>query len=200
MRRLLAPVTAAILGLILILAPKILFPGLVEQPGPMMEGLKEAPVITPAPTSTPRFKATGGESDFRQASPPFMIEFDTESSYGFEEISLAHGTYGVPLFVVKRGGSPSILVLVSSFSDSVLHLSLEGVEGIPEGVEVKVDPDSFLLQPYEQRRVELKLFVSTTASKSPVNPNSPTPSAEFLYLTLGGDGYSLGAGFLLKIV
>ncbi|MEM3072899.1 MAG: hypothetical protein QW172_05535 [Candidatus Bathyarchaeia archaeon] len=200
MRRLAASVTAAVLGLILILTPKILFPGLVEQPGLSMEGLEEAPTVTPAPIATPRFKATGVESAGRHPSPPFMIELDTESSYGFEEISLAHGTYGVPLFVAKRGSSSSIIVLVSSLSDSVLQLSLEGVEGIPEGVEVKLDPGSFILQPYEQRRVELKLSVSVTASASPVNPNRPVPSAGFVYLTFGGDGYSLGAGFLLKIV
>lgn len=199
MRRLAASVTAAALGLILILTPRILLPGLVEQPGLTMGGL-EAPTVTPAAIATPRFKAAGVESAARQPSPPFMVEVDTESSYGFEEVSLAHGTYGVPLFAAKRGGSSTIFILVSSLSDSVLQLSLEGVEGIPEGVEARLDPDSFQLQPYEQRRVELKLSVSATASASTVNPDMLGPSAEFVYLTLGGDGHSVGAGFLLKIV
>ncbi|MEM3607489.1 MAG: hypothetical protein QW238_01300 [Candidatus Bathyarchaeia archaeon] len=205
MNRVAAPIVAAVLGLTVILAPRMLLPSLTGGLGPSAptaEEMAATPTLTPVPTPEPepgppsRLKAVGGES-VRAASPPFMVELDPESSRGFDEAGLAHGTYGVALFALRRGGSAVAQVLVSSLSDDALQLSLEGVEGVPEGVEVELNPESFTLQPHEQRRLELRLSVSPEAP--PTDPQGFPPGA-FVQLVLRGDGYILGAGFILKIV
>ncbi|MEM2122419.1 MAG: hypothetical protein QXE79_02155 [Candidatus Bathyarchaeia archaeon] len=204
MNRVAVPVAAAILGLTIILAPRILIPSLIGGLGPTAEGMAATSTFTPAPTPgaepgpPSRLKTFEGES-VKAASPPFMVEFDLESSRGFHEVSLAHGTYGAALFVAEKGRSVVIQVLVSSLSDDVLQLSLEGIEGIPEGVEAGLNPESFTLQPREQRRLELRLSVSPEAPPTETGPQSFPPGA-FIHLTLRGDGYSLGAGFILKII
>ncbi|MGC8961831.1 MAG: hypothetical protein ACP5K1_05240, partial [Candidatus Bathyarchaeia archaeon] len=186
MKRVAVPVAAAILGLAVILAPRMLLPTLMGQlgsTGPTAEEMMATPTPTIAPEPVPpsRLKTLGGES-VGAASPPFMVEFDTESSRGFDEASLLHGTYGAAFFVLRRGESAVIQVLVSSLSMEELQLSLEGIEGIPEGVEATLKPESFTLQPYEQRRLELSLSVSPGAPPTRTGPQGFPPGA-FIQLT-----------------
>lgn len=183
--------TAAIaLGLVIMLAPTLLFSGQFEQLGSRNGKLMGEP--------TPMFTPVPGESTDKSFPTPFMSEFNLDSSYGFEKIYLLRESYGTPVFVLTRGESATIAFLVSSLSDNTIQVSLERVDGLPLGVSANLEPKSFTLQPFEQRELRMKISVSPTART--LSPHEPRPiNAEFIQLVLKSDGYDVGTGFLLEI-
>ncbi len=184
--------TAIVLGLIIILTPTLLLPNQVEY-----SGLKnDQSIETPKPMLTPLPR----ESVDQSLPLPFMIEFDLDSSYGFERKYLLHENFGTPVFVISRGESATIFVLVSSLSNNTLQVSLESIDGLPPVFSANLEPESFILQPHEQKELELEISISSMArSRSTYEQFEPMP-AEFIQLILRGDGYNIGTGFLLSII
>jgi len=113
----------------------------------------------------------------------FKVEFDTGSSYGFDRIYLYHGS-GTPVFEISRGKSATIAVVVTSLVNETLNIYLDNIEGVPVGVEAKLEPERFTLQPYEQIALKLTVTVSPTARTSTPQPTltpertpgGPTPT------------------------
>jgi len=108
----------------------------------------------------------------------FKVEFDTTSSYGFDRI---YSTNGWPVFEISRGKSATIAVVVTSLVNETLSIYLDYIEGVPVDVELKMEPERFTLQPYEQIALNLTVTVSPTARTStpppPATPETPTPGA-----------------------
>ena len=221
----LSSVAAIVIGLTIILTPTLLFPSQVEYSGPTIHQLFETTAPTPTPTPKPLPRESIGQS----VPPSFMFEYDLDSSHGFKRTYLAHGTFGTPVFVISRGESATIVILVSSLSNSALQVSLERIDGLPTGVNARLKPESLTLQPYEHRELELEISVSSTApistprttltqktetsAPTPTMTQQPTPQtptiiperaepipAEFIQIVLMGDEYSIGAGLRLRII
>jgi len=183
--------TAIVLGLIIILTPTLLLPNQVEYSGLKNDQSIEAPkpMLTPLPR----------ESVDQSLPLPFMFEFDLDSSYGFERKYLLHETFGTPVFVISRGESATIVVLVSSLSNNTLQVSLEKIDGLPSGISARLEFESFILKPYEQKELDLEIIISPTArTRSTPEPIWPI-DAEFVQLVLRGDRCNIGTGFLLRI-
>jgi len=105
--------------------------------------------------------------------PAFKVEFDPASSYGFDRI---YSTWlGAPVFEISRGKSATLIVKVTSAFNKTLDISLK-FEGVPVGVEVKMEPERFTLQPNEQITLKLTITVSQTAPTSTPKPPQPTPT------------------------
>lgn len=210
-RLILSCVVGVVLGLAIIISPTFLWP---------TEFGYQGPTVTPtvAPTPTPK----------GPVPPPFTFEFDINESYGFEKTYLAYETYGTPVFVVSRGKSATVAVVVTSLSNKTLQICLAGIRGLPPGVEAKLDPEAFILHAYERATLRLIINVSATAPISTLKPTptptfnattpppTPTPTppelpptvtppealipADFIELILRGDDYGIGTGFLLTII
>ncbi len=190
-RRLTFSSTAAIaLGLVIMLAPTLLFSGQFEQ----LESRNGKLIGEPIPMFTP----VPGESADQSFPTPFMSEFNLDSSYGFEKIYLLRQSYGTPVFVLKRGESATIAVLVSSLSDNTIQVSLERIDGLPIGVSANLEPKSFTLQPFGQRELKMKVSISPTALNQPHHQSRPI-NGEFIQLVLRSDGFNIGTGFILEI-
>jgi len=125
------------------------------------------PTETPAPTFTPPTP--------HPYQPPFLFEIDAASSYGFDRIYLARGTWGAEVFEISRGKSATIIVIVTSASNKTLDIRLGGFTGVPAGVELRMEPERFTLQPNEQIALKLTITVSPTAPTSTPSP-TPTPT------------------------
>lgn len=199
----LSSVAAIIFGVIIILTPTLLFSSQVGYSEPRREQIDEITAPTPAPSDF--FK---GETVNQSIPPPFIFEFDTDSSYGFSRIYLSHGTFGTPVFMLPKGRSATIVILVSSLSDSTLHVSLERIDGLQLGVTAELKPEILTLKPHEQKELELTVSISTSSPVSSSNGNGKqlreetireSIQGEFIQLVLKGNGYDLGNGFLLKI-
>lgn len=162
------------------------------------------PTITPALTLPPFQPGIWDKAVIRppagqeELQPPFMFEIDINSSYGFERKYFEHGTFGKPIFVLSRGESATIILPISSLSNRTLQISLEDIDGLPDGVTAGLKPESIALQPNEQAKFELNITVSPTAPTSTPEPEKPMPE-EFIGLRFKGDGWSIGKAFHLKI-
>ena len=160
------------------------------------------PVITPSST-LPRFQPDmwdkavieppAGQEDLHL---PFMFEIDINSSYGFERKYLEHETFGKPIFVISRGKSASIILLLNSSSNRTIQVSQEEIELI-EGTFANLKPELYVLQPNERARLELNVTASLEAPISTPRPESAPE--EFATLRLKGNGWSVGRAFILKI-
>jgi len=132
----------------------------------------------PTPTSTPMPTPTPAPPTPHPVVPAFKVEFDTASSYGFDRIYLYNGSV-TPVFEISRGKSATIAVIVTSLVNETLNIYLDNIEDVPVGVELKMDPERFTLQPYEQIALKLTVAVSPTARTStpppPATPETPTP-------------------------
>lgn len=129
--------------------------------------------------------------------PPFMFEIDINSSYGFERKYLEYETFGKPIFVLSKGKSATIILSILSLSNRTLQISLEDINGLPNGVTARLKPESIALQPNEQAKLELNITASPTAPTSTPEPEKSVPK-EFARLHLKGDGWSIGKAFYLK--
>ncbi|MBE0524876.1 MAG: hypothetical protein IBX40_11160, partial [Methanosarcinales archaeon] len=97
---------------------------------PNQQSTQPTPTITPTST-LPSFqpgiwdKAVINPPAGKEGlQPPFMFEIDIKSSYGFKRKYLEHETFGKPVFVLSRGESASVLLLVSSQSNRTIQISL----------------------------------------------------------------------------
>lgn len=133
----------------------------------------------------------------QELSPPFMFEIDINSSYGFERKYLEYETFGKPIFVLSRGKSATIILLVNSSSNRTIQVSLNYIDGLIEGTTARLKPESYALQPNEQAKLELNVTASLTAPISTPKPESAPK--EFVALRLKGNGWSVGKAFILKI-
>jgi hypothetical protein len=196
-------IMAIVIGVVLIIAPILLLPGQVEYPESRMEQLSEKA----APTPTAPSEYLKGEAVDQSTQPLFMFEFDVDSSSGFSRTFLSHETFGTPVFTVAKGESATIVILISSLSESPLHVSLDRIDGLRFGVTAELEPEIFTLDPYEQKKIELTISVSTSASSSFEGPSEQRGEdftnkaihGEFIQLVLKGNDYDLGTGFLLVI-
>jgi len=141
--------------------------------------LATPPTPSPTPEVTPTVPApTPAPQTPHPVVPAFKVEFDTASSYGFDRIYLYNGSV-TPVFEISRGKSASIAVLVTSLVNETLNIYLDYIEEVPVGVELKMEPERFTLQPYEQIVLNLTVTVSPTARTStpppPATPETPAP-------------------------
>jgi len=137
------------------------------------------PTPSPTPEVTPTIPApTPAPPTPHPVVPAFKVEFDTASSYGFDRIYLYNGSV-TPVFEISRGKSATITVVVTSLVNETLNIYLDHIEGAPVGVELKMEPERFTLQPYEKIALKLTVTVSPTARTStpppPATPETPTP-------------------------
>ena len=161
-RLLVAVVAVAVIVIALAYAVQIATP---PTPSPTPEVTPTVPAPTPAPP-TPH-----------PVVPAFKVEFDTASSYGFDRIYLYNGSV-TPVFEISRGKSASIAVVVTSLVNETLNIYLDNIEDVPVGVELKMEPERFTLQPYKRVVLNLTVTVSPTARTStppPATPETPTP-------------------------
>lgn len=172
---------------------------------PNQQSTQPTPTVTPTST-LPSFQSgiwdkavINPPAGKEGLQPPFMFEIDIKSSYGFERKYLEHETFGKPVFVLSRGESASVLLLVSSQSNRTIQISLGNITGLPSGVTVRLKPESYVLQPNKQTKLEFNITVSPTAPTSTPEPEEPLPE-EFIGLRLKGDGWSIGKAFHLKII
>ncbi|MFQ5712240.1 MAG: hypothetical protein ACE5GD_10760 [Candidatus Geothermarchaeales archaeon] len=115
---------------------------------------------------------------------PFECKFDTELSHGFEEMYLTHGTFGASVFVSPRGGSGTIVAVVTSNSDLTWDLNLS-MGPLPPGVTVTIDRPRVTLEPRGRIRAELIVEVSPTApTTTPGLP--PTIPATNVWVNISG--------------
>ena len=214
MRRKLLVALVVALATVIVLAYEI---QLATPPTP-----SQTPEVTPtvpAPTPAPPTP--------HPVVPAFKVEFDPASSHGFDRIYLYNGSV-TPVFEISRGKSATIAVVVTSLVNETLNIYLDHIEGEPVGVELKMEPARFTLQPYERIALNLTVTVSSTARTStpppPATPETPTPggpetptitptpptpiAADYIvvHLTTGGIVRSTGGwggggyGFFLSIV
>ncbi|MDW7726716.1 MAG: hypothetical protein SCH70_06305 [Candidatus Methanoperedens sp.] len=153
-------------------------------PLPFQPGIWDKAVIEP-PAGSPELK------------PPLIFDIDLHSSYGFEIKYLEYGTFGKPIFVLSRGKSATLVLLLNSSSNRTIQVSLNYIDGLPEGTIARLKPKSYALKPYEQAKLELNVTASLTAPISTPKPESERE--EFVALRLKGDGWSVGRAFILKI-
>ena len=165
MRRKLLVALVVALATVIVLAYEI---QLATPPTP-----SQTPEVTPtvpAPTPAPPTP--------HPVVPAFKVEFDPASSHGFDRIYLYNGSV-TPVFEISRGKSATIAVIVTSLVNETLNIYLDNIEDVPVGVELKMDPERFTLQPYEQIALKLTVAVSPTARTStpppPATPETPTP-------------------------
>lgn len=154
------------------------------QPSIWEPGIWDKAVIEP-PAGSPELK------------PPLMFDIDLHSSYGFEIKYLEYGTFGKPIFVLSRGKSATLVLLLNSSSNRTIQVSLNYIDGLPEGTIARLKPESYALKPYEQAKLELNVTASLTTPISTPKPESERE--EFVALRLKGDGWSVGRAFILKI-
>ncbi len=194
----LSSIAAIMIGVIIILTPTLLFSS--QEVGYLESRRDQIDEITvPTPAQSEFFK---GETINQSIPPPFIFEFDTDSSYGFSRIYLSHGTFGTPVFMLPEGRSATVVILVSSLSDNILHVSLERIDGLQHGVKVELKPEIFTLKPYEQKELELTVSISYSngnAKQLKEETTGESIQGEFIQIILKGNGYDLGNGFLLKI-
>lgn len=120
-----------------------------------------------------------------------MFKIDINLSYGFERKYTV--TWGKPVFVLSRGKSACVVLSLSSLSDNIVYISLGRVDGLPEEVIVRLEPESYALQPGERVKLKLNITVPLTA------PTSKSSPEEFARLWLKSDGWSVGRAFYLEI-
>lgn len=120
----------------------------------------------------------------------FTFEIDMNSSYGFERKYLEHGT---PVFVLSKGKSAAIVLSISSLSNRTVQISLEEVKVHTDGVNARLEPESYALKPDEQAKLELNITISPAATPT---PEMPLPDE---LIALSGDGFAIGKSFKLKI-
>ncbi len=170
-----------------------------------LESTQPTPTPTITPTLTPpRFQpgiwdkaVINPPAGSQELSPPFMFGIDVNSSYGFERKYLEYETFGKPIFVLSRGKTASIVLLINSSSNRTIQVSLKDIDGLTEGTTARLKPESYALQPNEQAKLELNVTASLTAPISTPKPESAPK--EFVALRLKGDGWGIGRAFILKI-
>lgn len=92
--------------------------------------------------------------------PPIKIEFDINSSYGFDR------TYPEERhFIMSRGRSATLPIILTSTADRALHLTLNVTE-LPAGVTAEFDSEFVALEPNKPVTVKLIINVSSTAPTS----------------------------------
>jgi len=141
--------------------------------------LATPPTPSPTPEVTPTVPApTPAPPTPHPVVPAFKVEFDPASSHGFDRIYLYNGSV-TPVFEISRGKSATIAVVVTSLVNETLNIYLDNIEDVPVGVELKLEPERFALQPYEKIVLKLTVTVSLTARTStplpPATPETPTP-------------------------
>jgi len=146
------------------------------------------PPPSPTPAVTPTVPApTPAPPTPHPVIDAFKVEFDPASSYGFDRI---YSTNGWPVFEISRGKSATIAVVVTSLVNETLNIHLDCIEGVPVGVELKLEPERFTLQPYKRIALNLTVTVSPTARTStpppPATPETPTPGGPTPLPTPGG--------------
>ena len=137
------------------------------------------PTPSPTPEVTPTIPApTPAPPTPHPVVPAFKVEFDPASSHGFDRIYLYNGSV-TPVFEISRGKSATITVVVTSLVNETLNIYLDNIEDVPVGIELKMEPERFALQPYEKIALKLTVTVSPTARTStpppPATPETPTP-------------------------
>lgn len=169
---------------LIVFALLILFSGCVSIP-------EAQPALTPEIAPIPAVTTPQPiEPPIEQAPQPlFTFEIDINSSYGFERKYLEYGTFEKPVFVLSRGKSATIVLLLSSLSNQTIQISLEDLK-LPDGVVAKLKPESYALKSDGKAKLELNITVSPTAASAPLPDEM---------IALRGDGFAIGKSFKLKI-
>lgn len=97
---------------------------------------------------------------------PVQIEFDIKSSYGFDQV------IGDRHFVLSRGKSATLTIILTSTADRTLHLAPK-VGRLPTGVTAQFDSEFLTLEPNKPVTLKLTITVSSTA---PISTPMPTPT------------------------
>ena len=147
-----------------------------------------APVPTP-PTFQPDIldKPIINAPAGKEGAPPFLFEFDTGNSSGFEEIRTDRP--GAPTLILGSNASATLPIIVSSEADTGVGIRLIRTDGLPDDVCVSYVPDSFTLRMGEKTRLMMHLTAL----------DNRTLPAEAIVVWMEGAGWEVGRGFFLGL-
>jgi hypothetical protein len=166
----------AILGCLLLMA------GCTNEGGPdSVTPVPTPPTFQPDILDKPIINAPAGE----EGAPPFLFEFDTGNSSGFEEVRADRP--GAPTLILGSNASATLPIVVSSEADTGVDVRVVRTDGLPDDVCVSYVPDSFTLQAGE--KVRLKMHLAAL--------NNRTIPAEAIVVWMEGAGWEVGRGFFL---
>jgi hypothetical protein len=148
--------------------------------------------VTPVPTpltfqpdilDKPIINAPAG----KEGAPPFLFEFDTGNSSGFEEIRTDRP--GAPTLTLGSNASATLPIIVSSEADTGVDVRVIRTDGLPDDVCVSYVPDSFTLRMGEK----IRLMMHHAALDNRTLP------AEAIVVWMEGAGWEVGRGFFLGL-
>jgi hypothetical protein len=141
------------------------------------------PTFQPDILDKPIINAPAGE----EGAPPFLFEFDTGNSSGFEEVRADR--LGAPTLILGSNASATLPIVVSSEADTSVDVRVVRTDGLPDDVCVSYVPDSFTLRMGE--KVRLKMHLAAL--------NNRTIPAEAIVVWMEGAGWEVGRGFFLGL-
>jgi len=141
------------------------------------------PTFQPDILDKPIINAPAG----KEGAPPFLFEFDTGNSSGFEEVRADRP--GAPTLILGSNASTTLPIIVSSEADTSVDVRVVRTDGLPYDVCVSYVPDSFTLRMGEKAGLKMHLAAL----------NNRTIPAEAIVVWMEGAGWEVGRGFFLGL-
>ena len=177
---------ALIIGFIIILSPTLM----VNQLG-FQKSFRDESMGAPE-AAQDKFASSRGSELL-----PFMFEIDLKSSSGFGDKYLSHSNFGTPVFIILEQKPAKITITVSSLSADHLQVSLNRIDGIPNGVIITPNEEFINLQPFEQKKIKLEIIAFLSLDSMALDEEI---EGKYIQIVLRGNGHDVATGFWLKII
>jgi hypothetical protein len=130
-------------------------------------------------------------------SYPFMFEFNTNDSVGFDSV---YRKFYRPTFVLSRNKTGIMGINITSYSqNNSTEVSLLRIDYIePRGITAELIPESVNLSQNQTRTVKLKITASSTTPLS--EPGNSDDENNTVAVWLTSEEWRIGQAFFLRIV